>query len=336
MTDTPRSARARLPLSLWVVAVALPLIAAATAVAIQLAWLPQLPDPIATHWSGAGPDGFGPAWSTTALTAGLAVGLTAMFAAFLATARGVAPTAMHKILAVGSLVVTVFLCGSLTATVGVQRGLPDARDAPEVGGLLLVFLGISLVVGVIAWFALPKAVASLSRIAPAEPLPLVAGERSAWIATTHLHAGAIAALLVAVGVAGGSAAFAVAVGGGAIWPIALVPLLLLVLCAAGISWRVRVDSGGIVVRSQPLGWPRIRIPVGDIARVETSEVEPLSEFGGWGWRWAPGRSFGVIARRGPAIEVVRHDGRRFTVTVDDAETGAALLAGYVAGTASRT
>ena len=36
----------------------------------------------------------------------------------------------------------------------------------------------------------------------------------------------------------------------------------------------------------------------------------------------------MISHGGEAIEVTRRDGRRFTVTVDDAATGAALLAAY--------
>src|SRR5690606_21606125 len=111
MSATPvsRPPRARLPLSMWVVAVALPLVVGAMAVALQLAWLPQLPDPIAMHWGSSGPDGYGPAWSTPVLTAGLSLGLTALFAAFLATARQPAPTASHKFLAVLSAVTAVFI-----------------------------------------------------------------------------------------------------------------------------------------------------------------------------------------------------------------------------------
>lgn len=39
---------------------------------------------------------------------------------------------------------------------------------------------------------------------------------------------------------------------------------------------------------------------------------------------------GVVLRSGEAIEVQRTGGRRFVVTVDDAQTGAALLGTLVA------
>lgn len=73
-----------------------------------------------------------------------------------------------------------------------------------------------------------------------------------------------------------------------------------------------------------IGFPRFRLPSSDIRHVETVHVEPVGDFGGWGLRWRPDR-FGVITRTGEAIAVRRRSGRRFVVTVDDADTGAALL-----------
>jgi hypothetical protein len=142
--------------------------------------------------------------------------------------------------------------------------------------------------------------------------------------------GALAAILLAVGLATVGTVAATVVSDGLVWPLLLLPVLLFALCALGIAWRVRVDANGIVVRSLPLGRPRTRIPAREIASVKAVRVEPLAEFGGWGWRWSPVGGFGVIARGGDAIQVERRDGRRFTVTVDDAETGAALLAAYAA------
>jgi len=322
------SHRARMPLSIWIVAVALPLLIGLTAVLVQVAWAPQLPDPIAIHWGLDGADGFAPAWASIVLTGGLTLGLVGLFAAILGLARGQAPTATHKLLAVSSLVVSILLGGTITASVAVQRGLDDASDAPDITPWLIGSLVVALAVGALAWFLLPKAVSPTTEFSPAEPLPLAPGERSVWIAETRLSGGAVAIILLAVGLAVAATIFAVAVSDGLLWPLLALPVLLVVMCAAGIAWRVRVDAGGITVRSQPFGWPRTRIAASDIASVDTSHVEPLAEFGGWGWRWAPGRNFGVITRSGEAIEVTRRDGRRFTVTVDDAATGAALLAAY--------
>jgi hypothetical protein len=113
------------------------------------------------------------------------------------------------------------------------------------------------------------------------------------------------------------------------WPLLLVPVVVLALSAMGIAWRVRVDAAGLTVRSLPFGWPRRRIRLDQIDAVKTVQVTPIAEFGGWGWRWGAAGS-GVVVREGQGILVVLRDGRRFTVTVDDAETGAALLAAYAA------
>ncbi|MCS0499148.1 DUF1648 domain-containing protein [Protaetiibacter mangrovi] len=326
MTDT-RSPRTRLPLSVWVVTVALPLIVAAVAVALQLAWLPELPDPIAIHWGPDGaPDGFAPAWASIALTGGLALGLTGLFALILGLARGAGPTATHKLLAVVSLGEALFTGVLVTASVGLQRGVADASAAPDLGPWVAIGLGAAVLAGIAAWFALPPAVRPDADAVPARPIALAPGERGVWIATTRVSSGAVAIILVAVGVALAASVFAAVATDGALWPVLFVPLLLLVLVCIGVAWRVRVDASGLAVRSLPLGWPRVVIAAGDIAEVATEHVEPLAEFGGWGWRWAPGRSFGVVTRSGPAIRVTRRDGRRFTVTVDDAATGAGLLA----------
>jgi hypothetical protein len=106
----------------------------------------------------------------------------------------------------------------------------------------------------------------------------------------------------------------------------MVALFLVITCfVLATSWfRVRVDETGITVRSV-VGWPTFHVPAVDIDRVAAAEIAPFAEFGGWGMRWMPGR-LGIVMRTGEGIVVTRRDGRVFAVTVDDAETGAALLA----------
>lgn len=328
-TTTTRPQRERRPLSLWIVTVALPLIVWAVAVAVQLAWLPALPNPVAIHWgSGAGPDGFAPAWASIALTAGLGVGLTGLFAAFVGFGPGPVPSATHKQLAVMSLATSIFVGSIVTGSLGVQVGLDDARDAPAIDGWMPLALVAGVACAVAAWFALPKAVRSDAGATPAEPLVLAPGERGVWIATTRMSTRAIAIVVAAIGLAVAAIAFAVAASDGAAWPLVVVPVFLLALCSIALVWRVRVDPAGLTVRSLPFGRPRRRIAVADIASVSVVQVDPTSQFGGWGWRWAPDGGTGVITRAGEGVLVVTRDGRRFTVTVDDAGTAAGLLAAY--------
>jgi hypothetical protein len=58
----------------------------------------------------------------------------------------------------------------------------------------------------------------------------------------------------------------------------------------------------------------------------------MADFGGWGFRWVIGPTrkgrWGLVTRRGPGLEVFRHDGRSIVVTVDDAGTAAAVLETY--------
>jgi hypothetical protein len=329
MTESTRPPRTRLPLSIWAVGVIAPALVWVAAVVVQLAWLPELPDSVAIHWGADGPDGFAAPWTTIALTAGLGAGLTAIFALIMATTRGAGPTAVHKLLAVVSLGTALFTGITASASLGVQRGLDDAREAPDFGGWAAAAVGVALLVAVIAWFALPKAARTGDDAAVAEPLRLSPGERSAWLATVQVPGGVIAVLVVGLGIAVAATAFAVAVAGGRMWPLLLVPVVVLALSAMGIAWRVRVDAAGLTVRSLPFGWPRRRIRLDQIDAVKTVQVNPIAEFGGWGWRWGAAGT-GVVVREGQGILVVLRDGRRFTVTVDDAATGAALLAAYAA------
>ena len=107
------------------------------------------------------------------------------------------------------------------------------------------------------------------------------------------------------------------------YPIAVAAFV--VLLSIGMSfWRVRADRRGFAVRGI-LGWPQVSIPASDVAEVRVIQVNPTADFGGWGWRWAPGNRTGIILRAGDAIEVTRRNGKRLVVTVDDAETAARVV-----------
>jgi hypothetical protein len=225
-----------------------------------------------------------------------------------------------------------FLGTTLTATCIVQVGLDDARDAPSTILILLGGLLLGFVLGFAAWrLAIEPPLEEEEGVVP-EPVVLAAGERAVWMQTVTMArtgvvvlAASIALLVVMAGVsavidlrAGGlGAGFWITVG-------ALVLVTVLVLCA--LVFRVRVDERGLSVRAV-VGWPHLRVPRSDIRSVEVVHVSPMAEYGGWGWRYGIGIGWGVVMRTGEAIRVTRRDGRMLTVTVDDAETAAALLRG---------
>ncbi len=148
-----------------------------------------------------------------------------------------------------------------------------------------------------------------------------------WVGQARFATWIIVLLSGVVAVASAAVVFVIATRG--IWPLAIVPVVLLLSVLGTSSWRVRVDAAGLTVRPL-LGWPLYRVAIADVQRAATTEVVPLGEFGGYGIRWGLGRRLGIITRGGEALEVLRRDGRAIVVTVDDAATAAGLLTALAA------
>jgi hypothetical protein len=154
--------------------------------------------------------------------------------------------------------------------------------------------------------------------------------------TTSIARGAAVAIFAGVLVIAVSAAVAWVTGADPllVWLLVGTAVLLLAVAATTLAFHVRVDDSGLHVESV-LGMPRFHVPLADVESAARVDVEPMGEFGGWGLRLSTGRRFGVVLRSGEAIEVLRRSGKRFVVTVDDADTGAALLEALVSRAASR-
>nr|MDT0657145.1 hypothetical protein [Micromonospora sp. DSM 115978] len=75
----------------------------------------------------------------------------------------------------------------------------------------------------------------------------------------------------------------------------------------------------------PWGWPSRRTPLAEITDVWTERRFP-SQVGGWGYRGLPSGNSTLMIRAGECLVIRRRSGAEFSVTVDDAGTGAALLA----------
>ncbi|MCC2029503.1 DUF1648 domain-containing protein [Microbacterium sp. YMB-B2] len=249
MTDVPLAADVRRSRTAFIrVGVIAPFALLALAAVVVLAWLPELPDPIATHWGTDGVDGFLP--RATFLPVLLAVcGGMLLFDVLLAVVSPRMPqssakppvrawSATSKLLGAMNLGLGAGFALLLLSTAGIQRGLADAADAPDIGG----------------------------------------------------------------------------------WAALAVPALT----ATMLVFRVRVDQRGLRVRSL-IPWPRTRIPLDDIDDVATVTIDPLREFGGWGWRIAVDGRRGVVLRAGEALQVTRANGRVFIITVDGAAEAAAAL-----------
>lgn len=312
------------------VAVVLPIVVVALGAAVQLGIASSLPDPVAIHWGADGqPDGYASPAVVTALLLAVGLGLPLLLAA--STLRGLrqgggGPT--YRLLGAVALGVSVYLAVLTTWTLVMQAGLADASDCPSVWPAIAGSFVVALAAGAVGWAVQPHEDRTRSSEVVPASLDLRPGERAVWLRTTTttpvLTAVVVGAVVVLLLVAVGAwlATPTIAAAG-----LTAVALLVGVVAASTIAFRVRVDEDGLTVRSL-LGVPRFRVALDDVADVRVATVASIGDFGGYGLRGTPKR-FGVILHRGDAISVTRRNGHEFVVTVDGAAGGAALLRALV-------
>ena len=331
----------------WVGLIA-PLVVVTAALVLVLVWMPRMPIPAATHWGGSGgPDGFGSPWSYVWMLLLAGHGIVLMMWAFVAYAsRMPAPSPKRALpvwagfqrgLAAFSLGYAVFMAIVTLASVAVQLDVSDAKQAGGVGLAMAIGFAVWVLVTVLGWFLQPKVEVRAAE-QPIDPLPLTESERAVWFGEVRPSKAFLAIIGVTIVIMLGAVALIVFVPADPgeetvknVAAIAVGVLLLVVvaLCIMTAWFRVRIDAQGLEARSA-LGWPVFRLPSDDVQRVDTAQINPLGEFGGWGLRWAPGR-FGIVMRSGEGLVATRQDGRIFAVTVDGAEEAAAVLAAVAKG-----
>ena len=308
------------------VGLVLPLVVIAASVALMIAWLPRLPDPVATHWGPSGePDGLGSPWMAIGLLAVIGVVFSALmtYTALRAVARGAEPASV-RLTVVFSPVFAVLLSVIIAGTLGMQVDLDDATEAGGVFWILLAAAAAAAVTGVLTWLALPSRGSNAPTPTPEPAVTLEPGERAVWTRTVSAPR-QVLTVPVAVGVLGLVPVFL----DPEMWWSSALLILLAGLIALLLVARVTVDSSGLVVRSL-LGFRMLRVRLADIVSAASVEVDPIAEFGGWGIRFDSRGRRGVVLASGPAIQVERRSGAAVVVTVDDAATAAALLNGLVA------
>jgi MFS family permease len=289
------------------------------AAGIVWSWRDDLPDPIASHWSGGmEPNGFSSLAQYVGVLLGTGIGCCLLFVIIGWIAGRTAST--RRITAGAAIWVGGLIAILLIGSVGMQRGLADARQAKAPSWLLPLAVIAPLVPAIIAALLVPgdrpqPVTTPVPTDAPR--LQLGAGEQRIW---THRTGGGpglvvvgfvmVVTVLLAVGLQQ--------------WGLLVVSGLLILIFLVMFGWVVRVDRDGMTVRSM-LGWPRTRIRLDEIEMASVIEVDPFRQFGGWGWRVGRGGRIGVVLRHGDGLLVEQSGGRSFVITVDDAATGAALL-----------
>ncbi|MGV8965544.1 MAG: DUF1648 domain-containing protein [Cellulomonas sp.] len=296
-----------------------PVVVLLAGIAVALSWRDVLPDPIAIHWGSDGANGYGSL--TSHLTAMVAITL-AMSVFLWAVGFFAGRDALTRRFAGGMAAwFAVFMTGLLVGSLAPQRGLPDAAAAGAIGAVITGSIAAAcLASALVAWLMpadLPKPATSPIP-ADAPTVHLADAAQAAWVHDATV--GGARWFLVAVGVVM-AAIVAISREWAAVVIVAFVFSLLLVLLA---RWTVTVDRTGLTVRPL-IRRPRIHVPLSEILEAEAVTVRPIAEFGGWGLRTSAAGRTGVILRSGLALQVTRTGGRTFVVTVDDAQTGAALL-----------
>lgn len=323
-------------LRMILIGVALPAIVAVAGAVIVVLSMPDLPDAVAVHWNASGvADGFGPAWILAAIPllalpyavfGGIVVRSAVRADAITWSQRGILATAPF-------LAIVLAVAGAGSALL--QRGLADDASPGSIIPALALGLLAGIVASVAAWFVLPRhegLPAVDAETAPA--LELGPTERAVWMRRIEPARG-LAALIIG-GLALAMTAGAIVIWASApLWQLAVwVGILALVTLAVSSTmfWSVRIDATGVDVRSA-LGAPHFHYPLDEITAAGVRTVNPTRDFGGWGIRTPTRDRTGIVVRAGDAIEVQRVGGKVLVITVDDAQTGAALLNGLVAQSA---
>lgn len=306
------------------------LVPQAIALTASIIWsallIPDLPDPVATHFGFAGnADGFASAAGSIAGLSGIAAAMMVMFAVM--ALAGTTVGAMSRILA-GFGSGSVFLLAALqVALLLPQRGLDDARGFTLPFGHLAVPFLIAIAAGAAVALLIEPIEEPEDTVPPADPIAVTEASRAvwfgraraSWILLVAMSAGVPASAVPAVIAHGeGETLVAVLLGIGAV--------VLALLTAAFSSVRVRVDATGVHWRLVP-GLPERSIGYDDLDDVTAVELRP-GDWGGWGYRLGPkGRA--ILLRGGEGLRLSRRKGADMHISVDDAARGAELARGYM-------
>jgi uncharacterized membrane protein len=315
-------------------------VAAAIGIAIVVAatvpyalWWPRLPDPMAVHWSIGGGSNGAMSKTAAAVIGILPASVCGLITAVLClrgpgrSASGAWPGAKAAAIIAG---IGTLLAATSWSVVLANKDAASWHDAAHIGfaAILVGLLLGAAVLAAVAWLTRVRKMVTADVQAgflASPPAPgglLRPGERAAWTGRAHL-AWWLPLVLIAIGavivISARSAAGAL-------------PSALLLLVYLAFGWiKVSVDVRGLRIRYGLLPWPVTSVPLDHIRRAERIDLRPL-EWGGWGYRGSR-KVFAraaVVLRGGDAIKLQLTDGSEFAVTVDDAATGAALLADLLA------
>lgn len=276
--------------------------------------LPNLPAEVAVHWDGTGlADGSAPSWAIPAIAAGvMAIGLVLSVQFRIGSEPSMEAFAVIGMLGGLGFAVTLI-------TVVANWGVSEWTEASSLSLWAIAGIFVISILGLLAGIVIGRALYPIKELqSPDEgDLPateVAAGERVSWVGRARVRWMTMALFAVAIVL---------------LFVFPEIPVwVFLGVAGIGVVFsqvEANVTNDGLRVRLG--GLPVRKIALGEVSSARSIDLEP-TEWGGWGWRVAPGRS-AIVLRRGEALEVTFKNGRRFAITVDDSLAGAALLNGLV-------
>lgn len=299
------------------VGIALPLFCVAGVVAV---WsLTTVPDPLATHWDWRGEADGSMSRSAFGVLAAVLIAPSGLLAYAAVRRPPVASRDLVAPVAIATFLQWTF-AGVVTSVLVANTGAGTWTEARS------LTLPVALITPFIAGLVAAGAARTIAGRGPERSdrrtgSPTVGkrdAERLAWFGRSSTRW----PLAVGSGLA--------VVGSLLVFTVGIMLGVGLVLAGAAVTMlatiRVVVDRSGLTVAYGPFGWPRTKVTLDRIDHAEVIDVRPMS-YGGWGYRGSLRlfRRAAVVLRAGPGIELELIDGRRFVVTVDDAETGAGTI-----------
>ncbi|PXA78372.1 hypothetical protein [Auritidibacter sp. NML100628] len=311
-----------------VISMVLPTVAVGVGLLLLALWRPELPAPVAIHWSAGGADSFAELWVMAASILGFGLLLPVLISVLVlpSVRAGRASTFMARLMAGVSLGTSLLVTSALTGGLAIQRGLDDAREAGAVGGITAIALLGAVVLSAALVFLIPASPPRQPLTEKAASLGLGETESVMWVRRIQMASSIRWVLYLSAGMV--VVTTAVIAPESPLWIILLMGVAVIVVLFAVLTatrFSMQIDAQGLRLRSVPLGWPSVHVGLSEITSVSSGETSGFSEFGGWGLRMAPGAR-GIILQDGNSLRVERRDKPALVVTVDDADEAADVLA----------
>src|SRR6478735_2366455 len=304
-------------------AIGFPLMLAAGFVVCALLVRPELPEPLAIRWTGAGAADFAPFTAVTG--AGAALIVVIGWAVLLQAVPLSRPVMMRRIMMGAGFTMSLFITTVLAAVLVGQMGLADARGSHVDVSVLALGSGAAVGLGVVMGFvfkaderwSVDDDLAMRQALERERDPELARDNVSLWV-----HARSSIFVMLGIATLLPAALLTIAVP----WLAALLVAVALV-AAAFLFARIRVDRSGLRVFAA--GIIRVMdVPAAAIDAATPRDVR-AADYGGWGFR-VHGDTTALLVSSGPAVVIDRADGRRLAVS-----GGTAVAADNLSRTLSR-